>query len=375
MKRVVIDRGLPRVEESAEPGVEPGRVLVDVAWSMISPGTELDWLDNTPRGLWWRVRHRSDGAARAFRRLRSEGMARTFSFYREHGAAPRPLGYSCAGVVREVGEGVEGLEAGMRVACVGAGYAVHAEVVSVPCNLVVPLPAGVSLRNASSVALGGIAVQALRRADTRLGESVVVIGLGLVGQLVARVFHAAGARVIGVDPLADRVERASGFLAHGVVSSADDAVERVATWTGEAGIDVAVVATGKVAGVVQAATRMVRLHGRVVLVGAAAPEMDIDPAWVKEIDLVVSRSFGPGYDEPEYEHGLEYPAGYVRWTLRRNLEAYLQLLEDGRLEAGLLVDREVGLADAAEAYAALRHAKPTPIGVLLRYPAAERFDG
>lgn len=361
--------------EAPEPTCEPGRVLVDVAWSMISPGTELDWLDTTPRGLWWRVRHRSDGAGRALRRVRSDGVASALSFYRDKEPAARPLGYSCAGVVRQVGEGVEGLEAGARVACVGAGYAVHAELVSVPRNLVARIPAGVSLRSASSVALGGIAVQALRRADTRLGESVVVVGLGVVGQLVAQAFHAAGARVIGVDPLADRVERASRFLAHGVAGSADEAVESVMALAGEAGIDAAIVATGKVAGVVQAASRMVRLHGRVVLVGAAVPEMAVDPAWVKEIDLVVSRSYGPGYDEPEYEHGLDYPAGYVRWTLGRNLDAYLQQLEAGRMDAEHLVDREVALADAAEAYAAIRQTQPTPIGVLLRHPAAGRFDG
>jgi predicted dehydrogenase len=371
MRQVLIRRGVIDVATVPAPLVEPGHVLVEVAYSLISAGTEMTGVQGSGKSLVQRALQQPDKVLKVIEHLRERGVQRTVARIKGQLESGHPTGYSCAGVVVQVGAGVADLQPGDRVACAGAGLANHAEIVLVPRNLVVKVPPGCELKLAASVTLGAIALQGVRRADPRLGEIVAVIGLGLLGQLTVQLLKTAGCQVIGFDVDRRRVDLASQLGAdHAFVAGEVDARNEILHLTDGHGVDaVLITAASQSDVIVQQAMEITRKKGRVVVVGAVGLGLQRSPFYEKELDLLISCSYGPGrYDSRYEEEGVDYPYAYVRWTENRNMAEYLRLVAAGHIRLDLILEREYDLAAAAQAYRELQTAQVKPLGVLLRYP-------
>jgi len=363
--------GTLRVEDVPAPLVRAGGVLVRTSYSVISIGTERSKLEFGRKSLLGKARARPDQVRQVLEVVRREGVASAYRKARHRLSALTPLGYSCAGVVVAVGEGVTEFRVGDRVACAGAGYANHAELNWVPRNLVVPVPAGVNLDEAAFATLGAIALQGVRQAAVSLGEVVVVIGLGLLGQLTVRLLRAAGVRAIGVDVSPERVALAEAAGAVGVLRR-DDVAERVRIETGGIGADAVIITAATSSDdPMRLACQLARQQGRVVVVGEVPIQVPRSPAYEKELDIRMSRSYGPGRYDPSYEEGgHDYPVGYVRWTEGRNLGEIVRLLASGALEIRSLITHRYPFESAVEAYDTLTgEAGRSALGVVLEYPA------
>jgi predicted dehydrogenase len=373
MKQVLVRRGDVVVEEVPAPVVEPGTVLVRVHRSCVSAGTEVSGIKSSGRPLWQRALHQPKAAVRVLEMAAAQGVARTYSLLAGALGAGQPTGYSAAGTVEEVGAGVEDLRPGSRVACAGAQCAHHAQFVRIPRHLTVPIPDRLDSSPASTVALGAIALQAVRRGSPTLGETFAVIGLGALGQLVCQLLKVNGCRVIGADVDRQRVQLAKSLGADAGVDPEDGSpVERVARLTGGAGADAVVITASTPShAVVATAFAMCRRKGRVVLVGDVGLHLNRADFYEKELDFLISTSYGPGrYDRRYEEQGLDYPLAYVRWTENRNMAEYLRLLAGGAVRVGPLVGAVYPIEEAPAAYAALLagDAGRRPLLVLLSYP-------
>jgi predicted dehydrogenase/threonine dehydrogenase-like Zn-dependent dehydrogenase len=357
------------VQEVPQPVLQPGWVLVRNHYSLISAGTEKSKLELGEQNLLQKARTRPDLAKQVLRRAKVEGVRSTVAVVRDRLDALAPIGYSSAGVVLELGAGVAGLAPGEPVACGGGGWANHADVVAVPRTLVARVPAGVALADAAYATVGAIALHAVRQSEARVGERVGVIGLGLVGQLAVRILLAAGCQAFGVDLDEDAVGRARTAGAQ-AFSRAHPAVEgRLAAATGGLGLDsVLVCAASPSSDPVELAAVLCRDRGRIVVVGDVVVSANRELLYRKELEVRLSRSYGPGrYDRDYEEHGRDLPPSYVRWTEQRNLEAFLGLLADGRLDVSSLTTHRFPVERADEAYEALSEAAPRAFGVLLEY--------
>jgi predicted dehydrogenase/threonine dehydrogenase-like Zn-dependent dehydrogenase len=373
MRQVLIRRGAAVVERVPPPQAEPGTVLVRVDHSCISIGTEMSGVRATGKPLWKRALEQPENVRRTLENVREQGIARTRALVQSKLEAAQPTGYSAAGIVVAVGEGVADLAPGDRVACAGAGYAVHAELVRVPRNLVARVPDGVGMADACTVTLGAIALQGVRRASPTLGESFVVMGLGVLGQLTAQLLAASGCRVIGTDLDRERIRQARELgMDAGLHPDDGDDVEQVARLTDGVGADgVIITAASPSDALMSTAFRMCRRKGRVVLVGDVGLNLNRADFYQKELDFFISTSYGPGrYDARYEEEGMDYPVAYVRWTENRNLSEYLRLLADGHVRVAPLVSATYPVEQAPEAYERLGGAEK-PLMVLLRYPAEE----
>ena len=339
-------------------------MLVANAASAISSGTERSVVASGSGSLAARAIKNPNLVAQTLRHAREHGVRETIDAVRGAVAQDSPLGYSSAGTVLDTGGNAE-LHVGQQVACAGAGRANHADVVSVPANLVAPVPDGVSMRDASFAAIGAIAIQGVRRAEPSLGDRVVVVGLGLLGLITVQVLRAAGCRVAGVEPLEKRRALAAELGAE-LVLSPDEAAEAIAAWTGGTGADAVVItASAKGDDLVNQAVRMLRRKGRVVPVGDIGLDFDREALYEREADVRISTSYGPGRYDPSYEEGgLDYPLPYVRWTAGRNMEEYLRLVADGLVTLDPLVELELPVDRALEAYEALAGDTPPPAAVL-----------
>src|SRR5439155_22715022 len=310
--------------------------------------------------------------AKVIDRARSDGVLETVRAVRARLDEPSALGYSAAGVVLAVGARVRDLAPGDRVACGGGDHAVHADVVRVPGNLCVQLPANVGFEPGAFATVGSIAMHGIRQADARIGERVAVIGLGLVGQLTGLILRAAGCHVVGVD-LSDALVAKALEL-----GAADTAFNRAALNGHELPVDarscdaVVITAATKSNDPVGLAAELSRDRGRVVVVGDVGMEVPRAPYFERELDLRLSRSYGPGrYDREYEERGLDYPIGYVRWTERRNMAAFVELLASGRVDVdGLIVER-VPVEGAPGAYEQMLSADGSPLAIVLQYEPSE----
>jgi predicted dehydrogenase len=324
--------------------------------------------------LYRRALRQPDKVRKVFHLLATQGLARTLQDVRAKLNRTQPIGYSAAGRVLAAGEGLTGLQIGDRVACAGAQCAHHAAVIRVPRNLLTRVPASVDLEAASTVALGAIALQGVRRAQPTLGETFVVIGLGIVGQLVAQLLRANGCRVIGADLDVQRLELAASV---GMQAALDpkscSEIEQVLQLTDGLGADGVIIAAATPSNsVVSSAFKMCRKKGRVVLVGDVGLQLNRADFYSKEIDFLISTSYGPGrYDERYEEAGVDYPPAYVRWTENRNMAEYLRLVAEGRVQLKPLIAAAFPIDEAAKAYDRLRSGSPRPLIVLLAYPQAE----
>jgi predicted dehydrogenase len=363
------------VLEVPAPRVRSGSVLVSTAASLISAGTEKTAVDFGHKSLLEKARSRPDLVKQVLERVAKDGLRPTLEAVKSRLDMPIPLGYSCAGKVLEVGRGAEEFSVGQRVACAGAGYANHAEVVVVPQNLVVPVPDEVSFEDAAYVTLGAIALQGVRIADLRLGERVAVIGLGLLGQLAVQILHASGCHVIGIDLDRSKVALARELGAEASVARSDDVQAAVAGFTGGIGVDaVLITAATSSNDPIELAGEISRDRGRVSLVGAVRMDVPRESFYMKELELRLSRSYGPGRYDPAYEEkGHDYPIGYVRWTERRNMEEFLRLIAAGHVTPSRLNTHSFPIDDAGTAYRLIGGEMDEPyLGILLTYPDSAR---
>lgn len=374
MKQVLIKDGSVYVADVPSPQVGERSVLVRVAYSCISAGTEMASVQMSGLPLYKRALRQPDNVRRVLQMMREQGFGHTLNRVRGKLAAGSPTGYSAAGVVVAVGREVEGFVAGDRVACAGAGIANHAELVDVPVNLAARVPDGLDLREACTVTLGAIALQGVRRAAPTLGETIVVVGLGLLGQLTVQMLRANGCVVVGVDP--DPVRRALAVdsgAAQGFDPTDGRYADHVRRITDGAGADAVIItAAGASNGIVSAAFEACRRKGRVVLVGDVGLGLNRADFYAKEIDFLISASYGPGRYDPYYEEaGQDYPLAYVRWTENRNMEAYLRLLAARSVQLEPLEPRVFPVDAAATAYASLQGGEPRALLSLLEYPQVD----
>ena len=378
MKQVLVRHGQVTVENVPPPLIEDRHILVEVRYSLISTGTEISNLENSRKSLVRRVLEQPNRVRQVMDYLRRQGIQKTVVKVKGQVAGVSPIGYSCSGVVIQVGKDVVGFHQGDKVACAGAGIANHAEIVIVPYNLAVRIPESCKLRDAASVSLGAIAMQGMRRADLRLGEIVAVIGLGLLGQLTVQLLKAAGCRVVGLDLDPRRVAMAQDSGADYVFDpSKADIKNEIRHLTNDHGVDATIItAASHGDSVVQQAMEMTRKKGRVVVVGAVGLGLKRSPLYEKELDFLISRSYGPGrYDEKYEEEGVDYPYEYVRWTENRNMVEYLHLIADGKIHLTKILEREYELNQAPQAYEELKAAHEKPLGVLLHYPINTEDSG
>jgi predicted dehydrogenase/threonine dehydrogenase-like Zn-dependent dehydrogenase len=377
MKQVLQNRktGRPFVGEVPVPALQKGRVLVRTVASLISAGTERAAVELVSKGLVQEARQRPDLVKAVVAKVKNEGLLNTFASVRDKMAASQALGYSAAGIVAAVAEDVTEFQVGDRVACAGVGYASHAEVLSVPKNLCAQLPEGVSFESGAYGTLGAIALQGVRLAEPTLGESMVVIGLGLVGQLTVQLLKANGCRVFGLDLDQSRVDLALEMGADKAAVSSDAAAKEIETWTRGNGADAVLITAATDSNQpIELAARVSRLKGRVIVVGMTGMDIPRPPFFSRELKLIISMSYGPGRYDPEYEErGHDYPLPYVRWTEKRNIESFLELIADKRLNVERLTTHRFSIAEADRAYQLISGELHEPnLGVVLNYdPDAE----
>jgi predicted dehydrogenase/threonine dehydrogenase-like Zn-dependent dehydrogenase len=359
--------GRIEVIDVPRPVVAAGGVLVDVRASLLSAGTERSTAQAARRNLIGKARARPEQARQVLEKARSDGVKATLDAVRTRLDQPSALGYSSAGVVIEVGPRVDDLRPGDRVACAGGGYAVHAELNHVPVNLCTRLPDQVSFEAGAFATVGSIALHGVRQGGVQIGERVCVIGLGLVGQLSCRILRASGCEVVGIDVVPDLVDlaRASGISRAFRRSELD--LRNTPRGARDCDAIIVTAATGS-DDPIQLAGALARDRARVVVVGDVGMTVPRSSYYGKELELRLSRSYGPGrYDRAYEERGIDYPIGYVRWTEHRNLGAFVALLAERQVAVEDLVTALVPVDQAAAAYDQLVNAATSPLGLVLTY--------
>jgi predicted dehydrogenase/threonine dehydrogenase-like Zn-dependent dehydrogenase len=363
MKQIILpfNTGQPELIDVPAPMVKPGEVLIKTQVSVISSGTERMLLEFGKAGYLGKLRQQPEKVKQVLTKLKNDGLAPTIKAVRSKLDTPIPMGYSSTGIVIGVGAGVTGLTVGDRVACNGP----HAEIVCVPKNLVAKVPNGVSEESAAFTVLGAIALQSVRLVQPTFGETVVVIGLGLIGQLTAQLLRANGCRVIGSDLNKDRLDIA---VSKGVEVVEDLSGETVRAMTKGHGADAVIItASSNNIGIVETAADICRKRGRIVLTGVVPMQLSRDYFFKKELTFQVSASYGPGRYERRYEQqGLDYPIGYVRWTEGRNFEAVLDAMARGQIDVQCLISSRVPFDASVGQYDKLD--TPDHIAGLFIYP-------
>ncbi|MFZ5821663.1 MAG: bi-domain-containing oxidoreductase [Chloroflexota bacterium] len=363
------------VEDIPTPTPRAGMALVETGASLVSAGTERMVVEFAEKNLLGKARSRPDLVRQVVDKMQREGLLPTLQAAFDRLDQPMALGYSSAGEIVALGAGMDGFHVGQRVACAGGGYAVHAEYNLVPRNLLTPLPGNVDFESAAFTTLGAIALHGFRLAEPHIGETVAVIGMGLLGLLTSQIAAAAGCRVLGIDVDPARVALASSL---GLAAcSRDQAVDSAQAFAAKRGFDVVIICADTPSNdPVELAGAIARDRGRVVATGAVGLTFPRKVYYEKELSFINSRSYGPGRYDPAYEEGgHDYPLGYVRWTEGRNFEAIVELLGSGKLQVQPLITHRFPIEQAAEAYEVITGKKNEPfLGVLLTYPEGKRKD-
>jgi len=371
MKQVIqaLRTGELRVTDVPAPILRPQGILVRSATSLVSTGTERMVTDFAAKNMLAKARARPDLVRRTLDKARRDGVLNALDSVRARLDQPMPLGYSVAGVVIGVGAQASGFRVGDRVACAGAGYANHAELIYVPRNLAVPLAENVTFEAGAFATVGAIALQGVRQAEITIGARIAVIGLGLIGQLTVQVLRASGCRVFGVDLNSERNTLAMTLGAHDACTPAN-AEARAATFTDGRGFDAVIIAAdSRHSDPITLAGQIARDRAIIVAVGAVGMNVPRAVYYRKELDLRLSRSYGPGRYDPEYEEkGRDYPFAYVRWTEQRNMQTFVELLASGAVNAAPLITHRFTIDDAPRAYEVISGKAGEPsMGVLLTY--------
>jgi len=379
MKQILqnLKTGQLSVADVPPPVVQRGRVLVRTAASLISAGTERMTVEMAQKSLLGKARERPDLVKQVIQKAKNEGLMNTFNAVRSKLGSSTALGYSAAGIVAGVGEDVTEFRIGDRVSCAGAGYASHAEVLSVPKNLCVRLPEGATFEAGAFGTLGAIALQGVRLAEPTLAEAVVVVGLGLLGQLTVQLLKANGCRVFGLDLDPQKIELAKELGADGGALSDAEAKNAVMEWSRGRGADAVLITAATSSNQpVELAGEISRMRGRVVAVGLVGTNVPRNLYYFRELTFKISMSYGPGRYDPEYEErGHDYPFAFVRWTEGRNIEAFLDLVAEGRVNIERLVTHRFAIDDGERAYQLISgEAKEPYLGVLLNYETERELE-
>ncbi len=370
MKQVFNKKGEIIIEEIPAPMISDDEILVQVYYSCISTGTELSNLKSSSRSLYRKVLDKPQNITKVLKWIKEKGITQTISRVKTKIENRNPLGYSASGIVLEVGKNIKRFKFGDRVACAGAGIANHAEFIDVPENLTVNVPEDLSLHLASTITLGGIALQGVRRCNPVLGELIVVAGLGILGQLTVQFLKLTGCRVIAIDIQQERIKKAISLGAdYGFNPKDSDIVEEIINITGGHGADsVIITACSKDSTLIKQSMEMCRKKGKIVIVGDIGLNLDREQFYVKELDLLISTSYGPGrYDEKYELKGMEYPYAYIRWTENRNMQEYIKLLSEKRINAEPLISKIYPIEKAGDAFEDIKSGTQKPLISILEY--------
>lgn len=370
--------GALNLEEVPQPALKSTGVLVRTHCSLISAGTERMKIDLANKSYLGKAKAKPEQVKQVVDTLKKEGFLNTYRKVMGKLDSLTPLGYSCAGEVIAVGEQVSEFRVGDLVACAGAGYANHAEINYIPANLCCKIPAGVSAEAAAFTTLGAIALQGVRQAEIRLGESVAVIGLGLLGQLTVQLLKASGCCVLGLDLNPALTELALKNGADLVGTSGQEDISSLASSISDGyGVDAVIITAATPSNEpVRLAGKILRKKGKVIIVGAVGLNIPRDPDYYqKELDLRLSCSYGPGrYDTVYEEKGIDYPIGYVRWTEKRNMQAFLELLARHKIDLTSIITHRFQLSDALKAYNLIQgKTNEKYLGIVLEYPSQQQF--
>lgn len=367
-------RGELRVEELPAPALKIGGVVIANRASLISAGTERAIIELAEKSIVGKARQRPDLVRQVISKVKTEGLMNTYRKVKNRLEAPVPLGYSCAGVISEVSREITDLAVGQRVAAAGFGYASHAEMVFVPKNLTVPIPDKVSMEEAAFVTLGAIALQGVRQANPTLGEKIAVVGLGLLGLMTMQALKANGCSVVGLDIDESKLALARSLGCDLTLNNSAAATQsQIMNFTGGVGVDrVIITAASASPELMNQAAEMCRDRGHITVVGAVSMDLDRRPFYNKELSMNLSRSYGPGrYDTKYEEQGHDYPIAYVRWTERRNMECFLNMIADGKMNVRELITHRFPIESANDGFdLILGKTHEKFMGVVVTYAAA-----
>ncbi len=366
MKQLVqhLGTGNTILEEIPVPAIQPGHVLIKTVFSLVSAGTEKMLVEFSKANLITKARKNPDRVTEVFNKIKTDGIIPTIEAVFRKLDEPLPLGYCNAGVVIEVGDGIIEFKIGDRVASNGG----HAEYVCVPQNLVVKIPAEVSDKEATFTVIGAIALQSIRLAEPKLGETVVVIGLGLIGLITAQLLNANGCNTIGVDIDEERVKLAQHLKINAFNSTNTHIQKIIDPYTNENGADAIIItASAKNDILINTAAKICRKKGKIILVGVTDMNIDRTEFFKKELSFQVSCSYGPGrYDENYEQKGIDYPYGYVRWTEKRNFETILNCIAIKQLDVNSLITENVPFANVINLYNSIGDGNS--VASLISYP-------
>jgi len=369
--------GKMEIVEVPAPALNKGMILVRNFYSIISAGTEGGKVQTARKGYLGKAKEKPEQVKQVLDTLKKEGISSTYKKVMNRLDALSPLGYSTTGEVLEVGEEMTSFRVGDKVACAGADIANHAEIIAVPENLAVKIPNNVSVQDATYTTIASIAMQGVRQADLRVGENCAVIGLGLLGQLTVQILKASGVKVAGIDINPDMVDLAKISGADLVLTRGDGKEEQAITNMSDGfGVD-AVIITAATSSLdpVELAGRLCRPKGKVVVVGAVPTGFSRDIYYKKELELRMATSYGPGRYNPNYEEkGLDYPIGYVRWTENRNMQAFLRLLSEDKIDLSFLTTHSFRFEKALDAYELIVNKTEPFVGIVLEYDHKKEIE-
>jgi predicted dehydrogenase len=368
MKQILVNpkEGKIILDEVPAPLCKDNGVLIPVQYSLISTGTELASFRKSENSYLKKAIADKDFRGKAIDFVKSQGIKKSIDILKGKDNFS-PTGYSGAGIIIDVGKNVTDLAIGDKVAYGGVN---HAEIVCAPMNFVVKLQDTVEFKEAAFTTLGSIAMQSVRRAKVELGETVLVIGLGLVGQLVNQLLQVAGCHVIGSDLSEKRIALAKEFgLERGIIANAEDFMKEVMDYTDQIGVDAVIIcAQSRSSAIINQAMEVCRERGRVIVVGDVGLDLQRQPFYLNELDLKISRAYGPGSTDKNYtEKGIDYPIGYVKWTANRNMEEFVKLISQDKVNVKKLISKEFDIKDVQSAYEMLLENKEDVIAVVLKY--------
>lgn len=368
MKQVFLKAGKIVVDEVPPPVLDDNGVLVANAFSLISSGTERVRVESGRESLLKKAIEKPDLVKKILLKVRQEGISITLAKVKGIIQEPKPIGYSTSGIVIEIGKNITDINVGDKVACGGTQSAHHSEIDLIPRNLAVKIPENVDMPEAAFTTIGAIAMQGIRRAERSFGETIVIVGLGLLGNLGAQISNSEGYKVIGFDLDKSRVDLARSLGIESYTLKEVDPLKKILERTNGFGADAVIlyVATDS-SQPVNLAFDMCRQKGKVVLVGVCGLQLDREKMYKKELDFLISTSYGPGrYDRIYEEQGVDYPIGYIRWTENRNMEEFLNLISQGKVKVKELIFATFPIEEATNAYRFLE-SEEKPLAVVLKY--------